>query len=139
MSLNIAKHPGAVTGDFLLLETADLCGLITLRIFSHSNGFLKESMLSGKKTPSPFFLSFLYCIIIRALTLTPFCCCSVVQSCLTLYDPMECSTPGFPVLHQLPELAQTHVHRVSDAIQPSHPLSSPSPSAFSLSQHQGLF
>ena len=60
MSLNIAKHPGAVTGDFLLLETADLCGLITLRIFSHSNGFLKESMLSGKKTPSPFFLSFLF-------------------------------------------------------------------------------
>ena len=51
---------------------------------------------------------------------------------------MDCSTPGFPVHHQLPELAQTHVHRVSDAIQPSHPLSSPPP-AFSLSQHQGLF
>jgi len=52
---------------------------------------------------------------------------------------MDCSTPGFPVLHQLPELAQTHIHRVSDAIQPSHPLSSPSPPAFNLSQHQGLF
>ena len=48
-------------------------------------------------------------------------------------------TPGFPVYHQLPELAQTHVHQVSDAIQPSHPLLSPSPSAFKLSQHQGLF
>ena len=64
---------------------------------------------------------------------------SVAQPCLTLSDPMDCSTPGFPVHHQLPELAQTHVHWVSDAIQPSHPLSSPSPPAFNLSQHQGLF
>jgi len=62
-----------------------------------------------------------------------------VQSCLTLCNPMDCSTPGFPVHHQLPDLAQTHMHRVSDAIQPSHPLSSPSLPAFSLSQHQGLF
>ena len=54
-------------------------------------------------------------------------------------NPMECSTSGFPVHHQLPELAQTHIHHVSDAIQPSHPLSSPSPPAFNLSQHQGLF
>ena len=64
---------------------------------------------------------------------------SVSQSCLTLCDPMHCSMPGFPVHHQLPELTQTHVHRVSDAIQPSHPLLSPSPLAFNLSQHQGLF
>ena len=64
---------------------------------------------------------------------------SVTQSCLTLCDPMDGSTPGFSVGHQLPELAQTHVHRVGDAIQLSHPLSSPSPPAFSLSQHQGLF
>ena len=61
------------------------------------------------------------------------------QSCLTLCDPMDCSTPGLPVHHQLPELAQTHVHRVGDAIQPSHPLLSPSPPAFNLSQYQGLF
>ena len=54
-------------------------------------------------------------------------------------DPMDCSMPGFPVHHQLLQLAQTHVRRVSDAIQPSHPLSSPSPSALNLSQHQGLF
>ena len=52
---------------------------------------------------------------------------------------MDCSTPGFPVHHQLPELAQTHVHQIGDAIQPSHPLSSPSPPAFNLSQHQSLF
>ena len=56
-----------------------------------------------------------------------------------LCNPMHCGTPGFPVLHQLPELTQTHVRWVSDAIQPSHPLSSPSPPAFNLSQHQGLF
>ena len=64
---------------------------------------------------------------------------SVTQSCLTLCDPMNHSTPGLPVHHQLPESAQTHVHWVSDAIQPSHPLSFPSPSAFNFSQHQGLF
>ena len=64
---------------------------------------------------------------------------SVAQSCPTLYDPMDCSTPGFPVHHQLPEPAQTHVHWVGDAIQPSHPLLFPSPPAFNLSQHQGLF
>ena len=62
-------------------------------------------------------------------------CHSVVSVC----GPMYCSTPGLPVHHQLPKLSQTHVHRVSDAIQPSHPLSSPSPPAFNLSQHQGLF
>ena len=64
---------------------------------------------------------------------------SVTQSCLTLCDPMDCSTPGLPVYYQLPEFTQTHVHWVSDTIQPSHPLSSPSPPAFNLFQHQGLF
>ena len=63
---------------------------------------------------------------------------SVAQSCPTLWDPTNCSTPGLPVHHQLPEFTQTHVHRVSDAIQPSHPLSSPSP-APNPSQHQSLF
>ena len=61
------------------------------------------------------------------------------QLCLTLCDPTDCSTPGFPVHHQLPELTQTHVHQVGDTIQPSHALPSPSPSAFNLSQHQSLF
>ena len=64
---------------------------------------------------------------------------SVAQSCLTLCDPTNCSTPGLPVHHQFPEFIQTHAHWVSDAIQPSHPLSSPSPPAFNLSQHQSLF
>ena len=64
---------------------------------------------------------------------------SVAQLCPTLYDSMDCSMPGFPVHLILPELIQTHVHWVGDAIQPSHPLSSPSPPALNLSQHQGLF
>ena len=63
----------------------------------------------------------------------------VAQLCLNLCDPMDCSTPGLPVRHQLPEFTQTHVHWVSDAIQPSHPLQFPSPPSFNLSQHQGLF
>ena len=69
-----------------------------------------------------------------------FCCgWSVAQSYPPLFNPMDCSTPGFPVLHYFPEFAQTHVHWVGDTIQPSHPLSSPSAPAFNLSQHQGLF
>ena len=63
------------------------------------------------------------------------CCCSVAQSCLNLCDPMDCSTPGFLVLHYLPKFAQTHVHWVSDAIQPSCPLLLPSPPSLDLSQH----
>ena len=66
-------------------------------------------------------------------------CCSDTKSCLTLCDPMDCSTPGLSVHHQLPEFAHSQVHHFSDAIQSSHPLSSPSPPAFNLSQHQGLF
>ena len=64
---------------------------------------------------------------------------SVAQSCPTLCDPMDCSTPGLPVHHQLLEFTQTHVHWVGDAIQPSHPLFSPSPPAFNLPQHQDPF
>ena len=72
--------------------------------------------------------------------LVKICCyCSVAKSCPTLYDPMDCKMPGFPVLHCLPAFAQTHVHWISDAIQPSHPLSPSSPLAFNLSQHQGFF
>ena len=64
---------------------------------------------------------------------------SVAQLCLTLCDSMDYNTPGIPIHHQLPEFTQTHVHWVGDAIQPSHPLLPPSPSALNLSQHQGLF
>ena len=64
---------------------------------------------------------------------------AVAQLCPTLCDLVDCSTPGLPVHHQLPEFTQTHVHWVGDAIQPFHPMASPSPLAFNLSQHQGLF
>ena len=66
-------------------------------------------------------------------------CCSVAKSCPALCNPRDCSTPDFPIRHQSPEPAQTQVHWVSDAIQPSHPLPLPSPLAPNLSQHQGLF
>ena len=73
-------------------------------------------------------------IILKCLQFT-----SLTQSCLTLGDPMNCNTPGLPVHHQLPEFTQTNVHWVDNAIQPSHPLLSPSPLSLNLSQHQGLF
>ena len=66
-------------------------------------------------------------------------CCSVTKSCLTLCDLMDCSTPGSPVHRQLPQFAQAHVHRVSDAIQPSHPLSSPSPTSLNLPEMLVIF
>ena len=77
---------------------------------------------------------YLYSLTYHKVQLT-----SVTQSCLTFWNPMDCSMPGFPAHHQFTELANTHVHRVSDASQPSHPLSSPSPPTFNLSQHLGLF
>ena len=81
-----------------------------------------------------------YCLMARNRSLSLTCTVSsVTQLYPILCDPMDCSTPGFPVHHQLPAFTQTHVHCVGDAIQPSHPLSSPSPPAFNLSQHQGLF
>ena len=95
--------------------------------------------------PSPYWtltawrkkLYFPYFCISNAWLIVQFS--SVAQLCQTFCDAMDWSMPGFPVYHQLPELAQTHVHQVSDAIQPRYPLSFPSPPAFSLSQHQGLF
>ena len=78
--------------------------------------------------------------LIAFLTLLIFCCCcSASRSYPAVCDPMDCSTPGFPILHCLPELAQTYVHRVGDAIQPSRPLLSPFPPAFNLSQPSGSF
>ena len=84
--------------------------------------------------------SFYYCTVIcnsKRFSSVQFS--SVAQSCPTLWDPMDCGTPGFPVYHRIVEFTQTHVHWVGDAIQPSHPLLSPSHPAFNLSQYQGLF
>ena len=82
-------------------------------------------------SPCPYVYSL--CLFLHSVQFS-----SVAQSCPTL-QPMDCSTPGLPVHHQLLELTQTHVHQLGDAVQPSHLLSSPSPPAFSHSQHQGLF
>ena len=86
-----------------------------------------------------FILSFRVTLAVAYSRLFFIQSCSVAQSCPTVGDPMDCSTPGFPVLPDLLELAQTHIHWVSNVIQPSHALSSPSPPACNLSQHQGLF
>ena len=98
---------------------------------------------SQESSPTPQFkssnslaLSFLYSSALISIHSVQFS--SVTQSCPTLCDPMNHSTPGLPVHHQLPEFTQTHVHRVGDAIQPSHPLSSPSPPAPNPFQYQGL-
>ena len=108
--------------------------------FAGEGMFVLQHLTTGSKFPSFPSVS-----VWRSPNLTELqrcgCCCSVTQPCLTLCDPMDCSTPRFPVHHQLPELAQTHVPtetHVGDAIQPSHPLSSPSPPAFNLSQHQSF-
>ena len=78
------------------------------------------------------FLFLIFCLVRVSVS-------SVAQSCLTLSSPMDYSMPGFLVYHKLLEIAQTHVHPVGNAIHPFHSLSSPSPPAFNLSQHQGLF
>ena len=116
---------------YLLIETLPLQGLqqafssIQMKIMSICHG--KSSSKSRKNCHlSPHKQK-------------PFHFSSVAQSCLTLCHPMDCSTPDFPVAHQLPDPSQTHIHRIGDAIQSSHPLSSPSPPILNLSQHQGLF
>ena len=118
-SILLGLYRGVPLLDHMVMRSLDSWG--TARLFS--------------KVAAPFYqplwgLQFLHIFVQFS---------SVAQSCPTLCDYMDCSTPGFPVRHQLPELAQTRVHRVSNAIQPSHPLLSPSPPAFNLSQHQGLF
>ena len=100
---------------FPSVELIFTCVAVVLKLYHfHSLGFLLTGFLFGLVS-------------------------SVAQSCPTLCDPMNRSTPGLPVHHQLPEFTQAHVHCVGDAVQPSHPLSSSSPPALNLSQHHGLF
>ena len=80
----------------------------------------------------------MFCILFQMIVAQK-CCCSVIQTCLALFNPMDCNIPGFPVLHYLLEFAQSHFHWIRDAAQLSHPLLSLSPPAFNLSQHQDLF
>ena len=107
------------------------------RIFSQSNCMTDCSNTTKKTEGNPATIIALSWFSTYIKHLVQFS--SVAQSCLTLCHPMNHSTPGLPVHHQLPEFTQTHVHRVSDAIQPSHPLLSPSPPAPNPSQHQSPF
>ena len=91
-------------------------------------------LLTAETIPKAFWESASWIITLSSVQFS-----SVAQSCLTLWDPMNRSTPGLPVHHPLPEFTQTHVYQVSDAIQPSHPLSAPSPPVPNPSQHQSLF
>ena len=111
--------------------------LLGTRILRQNKWKYKINNLSKKKEFLISYLNFKYYLNNEQLSSVQFS--SVSQSRSTLCDPMNRSTSGLPVNHQLPEFAQTHVQRVSDAIQPSHPLSSPSPPAPNPSQHQGLF
>ena len=92
--------------------------------------FPKENMTSVLFMPKMQSLNFI---------LRKYCCCSVAQSCLTFCDPVDCSMPGFPVPHHLPEFAHIHIHCVGDAVQPTHSLMPSSPSALDLSKNHGLF
>ena len=124
---------------FEALKKKKLCIKNKLWCFPHGNSpdnagdtvrsLILEDPMCLKAT-KPICHNYWNCALEHSFQLSP-----VTQSCPTLCDPMECSTPGFPVHHQLPELAQTQVYRVRDVIQPSHLLSSPSPPAFNLSQH----
>ena len=107
-------------------------------------GLYRSSILTSWGTSILFsIMAIAFTFLVTRINFSPCLCLSSVQfNCSVVSDPlrpMDCSTPDLPVHHQLLELTQTHVHCVSDVIQPSHPLSSPSPPALNLSQHQGLF
>ena len=134
----VALHP--TTGSHWM-HSLDLCQRESNETgHCQSQATIRDQVTDGSKSSSGSAPSFMSKNHIRAeAKILSVQFSSVAQLCLILCDPIDCSTPGFPVHHQLPELTQTRVHWVSDAIQPSHPLSSPSPPAFHLSQHQSLF
>ena len=120
---------------------ASICTIVHAHSIYWMNKWLKPLWMSLKASLVFLCICFSFVFFFNIFYfLVCFCYCrSVTKLCSTLCGPMDCSTPGFPVYHHFPELAQTHVHRVSDAVQPSLPLSPASPPALSLPQHQGLF
>ena len=136
------SHPYMTTGKTIALTRLTFFGKVISLLFNMLyrlvTTFLPRSkhlLISWLQSPSAVILEPQKIKSDTVSTVSP----SVAQSYPTLCDPMNHSTPGLPVHHQLPEITQTQVHRVSDAIQPSHPLSSPSPPALNPSQHQGVF
>ena len=128
-------------GIFTLLFTLNRKSICALR-FLAKMGEDGQGQFNGPLVPlPPLFFCFIFCISVEDIVWTKEAVqfSSVAQSCPTICDPMNQSTPGLPVHNQLLEFTQTHVLQVSDAIQPSHPLSFPSPLAPNPSQHQGLF
>ena len=133
---------------FRMEQLLRLC-LLALMFLLHSPGDFPHVSQSSSSwnQPRPVALKLTWLSVIptafkiksKLLSLASVQFSSVAQTCLTLFDPMDCSTPDLPVHHKLPEFTQTHVHWVGDAIQRSHPLLFPSPPVYNLSQHQGLF
>ena len=131
------SESGSVTSNSLRLHGPTAHGILQARILVGSLSLLQGIFSTQGSNPGLLHCRWiLYQLSHKGSHRTD---SSVAQSCLTLCDPVDWSTPGVPVHHQLPELTQTHVHKVGDAIQPYHPLSSPSPAVFNLPQHQGLF
>ena len=118
---------------------SSVLGILQARILDGSHALLQEILLTQELNPGLLCCRQILYHLSHQRNSCRSSVSSVTQPCPTLCDPMNCSTPGFPVYYQLLELVQTHIHRVSDAIQQSHPLLSPSPPAFNLSWHQGLF
>ena len=148
MLLTISRQVGDILGKqaFAIFFSEASLSLLLWRFF-RSGDFQRKSTTATNNTAIELTPWISNCVLWlkndanenSSLITLSICCCSLAKLCPTLCDFIYCSTPGFPVLHHFLELAQTHVHWVSNAIQPSHPLSSPSPPAFHLSQHQGLF
>ena len=130
----VGVYPGVGPDGWLRWFAHPLSGVV----FKGHAQFLAFSPGSSEVATGGFWV-FSYFVVLNLPQLQYCCCCSGAQLCLTLCNPVNYSTPGFPVFYQFLEFAQTHVHWVSVTILPSCPLSSPSPPAFSLSQHQGLF
>ena len=142
--ITLLDHTGITTSDLCLFDVQN-ASRILICIFSYDFLYFDLQVLGTviciSSVNCRLFCLFCYwgltSLFLSDISSVQFS--SVSQSCPTLCDPMNRSTPSLPVHHQLPEFTQTHVHRVSDAIQPSHPLSSPSPPSPNPSQHQSLF
>ena len=126
------SHPYMTTGKTIALTRGNFVGKVTSLLLNMLSRLVIAFLPRSKRLLISWLHKIPYAISSVQFSL-------VAQLCLTLCDPMDFSMPGFPIHHQLPEHAHTHVHQVSNAIQPSHPLLSPSPPAFNLSQNQGFF